>query len=126
MIECTLCKSTLDPDSEGGIAISLLNFIDGSYRHTWDSFTEGQHFSLNNGLVAEVVKVRDGWNDGLESETSSYSHQGDTFEAFVVFKVGDFFYKKSGTGDSYGDVSWDGDFGPVKLQVRTVQVYDFK
>jgi hypothetical protein len=124
MIECTLCKTQLDPESEGGIAVRILNFMDGSYRHSWDSLSEGQTFMVGNKTV-QVVKVRDGWDDGLDSDTSSYSHQGETFDAHVVLKVGDFFYKKSGTGDSYGEVSWDGDFGPVKLTVRTVEVYDF-
>lgn len=51
--------------------------------------------------------------------------QGTTFEAFVVLKVGDHFFKKTGEGDSYSDITWAGLTTPVIPKEKTVVVYDF-
>jgi hypothetical protein len=122
MITCTVCKSNLAEGSEGATAVELMRFVESNYG--WDNFDENETFMMH-GQEGKVVKARKSWNDSGTGDDYSYLHQGDTFEAFLVFKVGDFFFKKTGTGDSYGEVRWDGDFGPVEMKSKTVTVYDF-
>jgi hypothetical protein len=122
MIECTLCKSRLEEGSLGALAIELQEYVNSKYG--WGNFDEGETFNLR-GQLCEVVKVRKSWNDSGSGDDYSYLHQGDTFDAFVVIRIGEFFYKKIGTGDSYGEVSWDGDFGPVEMKAKQVTIYDF-
>lgn len=123
MITCITCGTDLEPGSVGAIAVKVKQYADSNYG--WGYFDEGDTFTID-GQKAEVVKVRKAWNDGGDdSEDYSYARQGQTFDAFVVVKVGDLFFRKSGTGDSYGEVSWDGDFGPVQMKSKQVTVYEF-
>ena len=119
-MKCTLCASEISPGSVGEISLLLKRHLDSRY----EAERVGYKFNFN-GYTAEIVKVKDSWDDGLESETSSYAHQGETFEAYIIYKVNDFFFKKAGTGDSYGEVSWDGGFGPVEAKPRVITVYEF-
>jgi hypothetical protein len=50
--------------------------------------------------------------------------QGETFETYVVISVGDTFFKKTGTGDSYGEVSWDGEVKQTKMTEKVVRVLE--
>jgi hypothetical protein len=119
-IVCTVCESELEPGSVGALAVQLFDAVSDR----WYSFNEGDKVPFAGG-VAEVVKVRDGWSDSDGDIDYSYTRQGQTFEAYVVFKVGEYFFRKEGTGDSYGEVSWDGNYGPVQMKSKTVTVYEF-
>ena len=124
MITCVTCGTNLEPGSAGAIAVKIQEHADANYG--WNYFDEGDTFTIE-GQKAEVVKVRKSWNDGEEEDDVDYAYarQGLTFDAFIVVKVGDLFFKKSGTGDSYGGVSWDGDFGQVQMKSKQVTVYEF-
>lgn len=125
-INCPLCKTVLEDGSEGDIAVRLQRSIEDT--GGWDrypAFKLGMHYMIDGKYDAEIVAIKDSWDDGLDSDTSAYSHQGDVFEAFIIFKVDDFFYRKTGSGDSYGEVSWDGTFGPVRVQKKIVEVYEY-
>jgi hypothetical protein len=122
---CPTCRTELEPGSPSAIGVALKNHIESN--GGWDQgFTEDHKYRFDT-YTADIVKVKDSWGDPNSDryEDYSYIHQGDTFEAFVVFRVGDFFFKKTGQGDSYGEVDWDGDFTPVTMKVKTIEVYEF-
>lgn len=52
--------------------------------------------------------------------------QGYEGEAFLIFRVGDNYFKKFGTCDSYGTVEWGGKFKQVFAESRNVLVFSDK
>lgn len=124
-ITCPTCQSMLDDNTAGAIAVKLLTHIESSWSG-WDAdWEKGQHYRAGD-IDAEIVSVKDSWVDELDSDTSAYAHQGETFEAHIIFKVGEYFFKKAGTGDSYGEVSWNGPFRAVAAKAKTITVYEWE
>lgn len=50
--------------------------------------------------------------------------QGTTFQAYVLFQIGDRFYRAIGEGDSYGDINWQHHLTEVEAREKTVTVYE--
>lgn len=87
----------------------------------------GKEFTIGDYSASVVAKKvtydsgeidRDGYYDGELP-------QGSTFNCFVVLNVDGDYFKKTGTGDSYGEVSWDGELRPVTKTVKTVEVFEY-
>jgi hypothetical protein len=75
------------------------------------------------------VEVADKHTD---PETDSYGDVVGDSDVWILFKLqGDLgrdpmFFKKFGTADSYGRVSWAGKFRMVTPKVKTVTVYEYE
>lgn len=71
------------------------------------------------GTDATVVEVK---TRAIDSRYGEYV-QGDD-EVYIIFKVGDRFFKKTGTMDSYDEnFSWDGPVTEVYGTTKTVTVF---
>lgn len=86
----------------------------------WDSLFEGSSVQvqpLANGTDAEYV-------DSKGRETDSYGDyiEGDT-EIWVIFKVGERYFKKFGYQSSYGGREWDGGCVEVFPETKTITVF---
>ena len=68
------------------------------------------------GVVAKVFQ-------DIDMEADSY---GDyvSGEVYMIFKVGDKFYRKNGTVDSYGGITWGGSFREAKQKKVEVVRYE--
>lgn len=133
MAECTYCGSDVAEDNQVFIA-DAINRAE-VYWHHFESDSGlysqpvGSSIHIDGVGRAEVAakKIR---ADVSEFEEGYYEGgtslpQGTTFQTYVVLKVGDKFFKKTGEGDSYSDITWAGDVRPVKAKEKTVVVYDF-
>ncbi len=82
---------------------------------------------LSNGGTVETIDKHDPEDWGPRYYDDAYG-QGSEFDAWVVLKVtgpeGDLFFRKSGTANSYGNVSWDKPLQQVKVTEKTVQVFE--
>lgn len=87
----------------------------------WDRAAEGRTIyvaPLDEAVLADVVHFKD-------RETDSYGDylQGED-EVYIIFKVGDRFYKKIGHKSSYGyGTTWTGPVTEVIPQEKTVTEY---
>lgn len=134
MTECPYCKSEIDDDNPA----LLCEKIDEALKSMWGSFESdndlygypvGKKFTIDGIGRAEVVdkKVRvdisefaTGYFDG-----SDELPQGTTFLTYVVLKIGETFFKKTGEGDSYSEITWAGAVKPVTPKTETRVVYTF-
>lgn len=133
MAECSYCGSEVEETNQVFTA-DAINRAEvywhhfenerGSYVYPVGSFIEidgvGRAEVVAKKLRADVSEFEEGYYEGGTSLP-----QGTTFQAYVVLKVGDHFFKKTGTGDSYSDITWTGDVRPVKAKEKTVTVYEF-
>ncbi len=131
MRNCPTCNSVLPEDHSAFDLEAIQNYVKSNYGwHVFENHThkEGTTFTLPNGKSATIVKSKTSYDKGDIDVEGYYGEsalpQGSTFEAFIVFKVGDSYFRKTGTGDSYGDVTWDGDLTPVRAREKTVLVFE--
>lgn len=124
---CPMCNTALTDDNPAFVAAMIqeagLDWNDfGQGR--WKSYNVGDTFTISKDIgTAEVVAVKlydgpPGWGDGDLP-------QGTEFDAYVVLKVGEHFYRATGKGDSYNDITWTGVVLPVKATPKNVTVYEF-
>lgn len=132
MQKCPLCFTEVPDDSPAVLA----EIIDKEV--SWHSFESdsaqygkpiGHKFNIPGVGIAEVVAKKAKYDTG-DLGTGYYGGeselpQGTEFDVFVVLKVGENFYRKTGTGDSYGEVFWTGNVRPVQGVAKTVIVYEW-
>lgn len=133
MATCPYCQSAVDDNNPA----LLCEKIAAALKDQWgkaesDSdyygWPVGKRFPVSDVGTVEVVdkKVK---VDVTEMERGYYDDgelpQGTTFEVYVVLKVGEHFFKKTGVGDSYSEISWNGPVKPVTPKEETRVVYTF-
>lgn len=126
MNNCPMCFSAISDDNPALVAVVIdkagIDWDDfGSGR--WKSYNVGDTYHIEGVGDAEVIQVK--LYDGPPGWSSDELPQGTEFEAFVVLKVGEHFYRKTGAGNSYNDITWAGPVFPVKATSKTVTVYEF-
>lgn len=125
--KCPTCNSEL-PDNHPALTLqSLLNYIENSGGwYIFNSYSVGDKVSKFDDV--EIAAIKTMYETGDVDVESYYGEsalpQGSEFETYIVFKVGEFFYKKTGRGDSYGEVEWDGDIKQVEAVAKTI--WEFK
>jgi hypothetical protein len=136
MQKCPTCETELPEDHSAFDMQALKKFVES--KGGWDRFEAGaynfigKNFTLANGKTAEIVKAKTTYDTGDIGDSYSYYGgdsplpQGSEFETYVIVKVGEAFFKKTGHGDSYGEVNWDGDLVRVQAKTKVVTVYDFE
>jgi hypothetical protein len=92
-----------------------------NYRINSGSMYENFNMGLSNGATVEVHSKSD------EVEYDEY--EGRTQDMWVALKVtepnGDIlFFRKTGSADSYGNVTWNGLFQQVKAVEKMVTVFE--
>jgi hypothetical protein len=132
MTQCPFCHSEVDANNPIHSIVALRKWVENE--GGWSIFESdsetygypvGKTFLVSGG-EAKVAAKKVSYDSG-DIDTSYYDElpQGTTFDTYVVIEYSGNFYKKSGSGDSYGEISWDGELLPVVPKVKTVQVYEF-
>lgn len=121
-----MCSTALTDDNPAFVAAAIqeagIDWNDfGPGR--WKSYNVGDTFSIRGLGTAEVAAVK--LYDGPPGWNGDELPQGTEFDAYVVLKVREHYYRVTGKGDSYNDISWTGIVLPVKAQPKTVTVYEF-
>ncbi len=134
MATCPLCTSEIPNDHPA----LLLGTLDKTVKEMggWDAFEGddtrwgkpvGSTFKVGS-RTAKVEAKKTSYDAGDLSEYASYYDdelpQGTTFTTYVVIEIDGSYFKKTGTGDSYGRVSWDGDLNLVTPTEKLVKVYE--
>lgn len=124
---CPMCSTALTDDNPAFVAAEIQEAaID------WDDFKPsrwndhkkvGDTFHIRDVGEAEVVAAK--FYDGPAGYGYDEFPEGSEFDAYVVLKVGENYYRKTGRGDSYNDITWDGVVLPVKATPKNVTVYEF-
>lgn len=131
MQNCPTCNTPL-PENHSAFDLEAIQaYVKASYGwHIFESpkYKEGTTFTLPNGKVALVAASKITYDKGDIDVEAYYGEsalpQGSEFKTHIVIKVGDAYFKKTGHGDSYGEVTWDGDLMPVKVREKTVLVFE--
>lgn len=120
---CPMCNSVIENDNPALKQVALVAAVEN--KGGWSylaSRNPGLTFSAN-GFTVKLEKVKDtpgypknGWDGAYE--------QGETYEAHLVFSVEGTYFKKIGTGDSYGKISWDGELKQVQAKEMIVKVFE--
>jgi hypothetical protein len=127
MPNCTICNSDLPSDHPAVTLENLLVWIDANGGWVWalDDLNVGSR--LLNGAV-EIAALKKTYDSGDINVEAYYGEsalpQGETFETYVIFKIGEIFYKMSGKGDSYGEVQWNGTVRQVEAKPKTVWTFE--
>jgi hypothetical protein len=87
-----------------------------------ESRTAGYTFNVGSWL-ANVEAVKDTPGYPTNDYDGAYN-QGETFEAFIIVAIDGTYFKKTGTGDSYGEISWDGLLKVVVPTTKMVKVFE--
>ena len=127
MAHCPTCNSELADNHPALMLKSLLEYVEDSGGWTlFDGFDVGDR--IPGFPEVEIVGLKTTYDSGDINTDDYYGEsplpQGAEFQTYVVFKIGELFYKKTGTGDSYGDVDWNGDIRQVEAKPKTV--WEFK
>ena len=90
--------------------------------NNWDHLSAGRSIQvapLNETVQAEYVSFKD-----RDKDSYGDYYQGDD-TVYVIFKVGDRFFKKIGYKSSYSEqMTWDGECIEVFPKTKTIQVFE--
>lgn len=130
-VPCSLCNTPL-PSDHSAVILNLLKEkvanLGGWYIFEED-YPVGATFQLENNMVVKVFSKKESYVTGDISQGGYYSGdsplmQGDTFNTCIIFEVNGNYFRKTGSGDSYGEATWDGDFTIVKPKEVTTLVFE--
>lgn len=128
--QCPYCHSEI-ADSNPVLSLEAIKaYVEKS--GGWDLF-ESARYTVGTVLAigefsARIVALKTSYDSGEIERDGYYDNelpQGTTFEVYVVLSYRDGFFKKTGTGDSYGEITWDGELRPVTVKTKTVEVYEY-
>lgn len=123
MATCPMCNSEIANDNPALKQAALLSVVES--QGGWSRF-EGRSVGytfLAGGFhcTVEALKLDPGYpKNGYDG---AYE-QGTDFEAYVVISVEGTYFKKTGTGDSYAEISWDGQVKQAKVTEKVVRVFE--
>ena len=121
--KCPYCESEIE-ETNPAILLFRLNEVAGS-TYSWstmENWPVGKAFRVGSEMAQLVDKKIDpGYPaNGYDGAWD----QGTEFTAHLVIEFKGSFFKKTGTGDSYGEIAWDGDLKPAKVTEKVVKVYE--
>lgn len=123
MATCPMCDSEIADNNRALKQVSLEETV--SRLGGWSSFEScnvGYPFTAGPYKAKlEAAKLDPGYPP--HTYDGSYE-QGETFEAHIVIEVEGDYFKKTGTGDSYGEINWDGSVKPVVATTKLVKVFE--
>lgn len=124
MAVCPYCESIIAEDNKSLKLLALTEAVakmPGSWTKL-ESTYNGYTFSAGRfDAVVREIKNNPGYPKNTYDDTYE---QGSTYEAHIIVEIGGIFYKKTGTGDSYGEINWDGPVTEVKMTEKIVQVFE--
>jgi hypothetical protein len=126
-MQCPTCQTELPASHPAFDRQVVLDYVKNRLGG-WDSFesaSKNATWNLSNGKTLRLVDSKTDYDTGDIDHDSYYGElpQGTEFDTFLVFQVGDAYFKKTGTGDSYGHISWDGELTNVTPVEKVVLVW---
>lgn len=124
---CPTCNTELPIGHPAATLEKLLVWVEanGGWATAFEDHSVGDKM-FNDKL--EIVGLKTTYDTGDVTVENYYGEsslpQGATFETYIVVKIGDLFYKLTGTGDSYGDVVWNSQIKQVQATKKIV--WEFK
>lgn len=125
---CDFCGHSIDPNGDAANAKRFFSAMTGSDFSSVALRNEVESIVEKGNVSALLVAKKAGLDVG-ELTDGYYGEypQGTTFEAYLVFRIGDSFFKKFEEGDSYGDVTWSNGLNNVRsVNPVTREVTDYK
>lgn len=128
LYNCPTCNTEIDTSHPAYTLTKLLDYV-GNAWHMFDDYSVGDKVSglKDTAVPVTIAAIKATYDTGDLGAESYYGEstlpQGATFNTYIVFQIGDMYYRKTGTGDSYGDVSWDGDVRAVTATERIVKEF---
>lgn len=94
----------------------------------WTKLLEGRSIQvapLTQTVTAEFVHFQDRKTDDGSGYDGDNYIEGES-ECYVIFKVGEKYYKKCGYKSSYGynEIDWNGPCTEVEPIIKTIQVWE--
>lgn len=128
MPKCPTCETQLEENDAAFDLEAIKKYVGRGNWDMFEAYSTDETFKLPNGKFATVVDKKMTYDSGDIDVEGYYGEsalpQGSTFNAFIVFKVGDAYFKKAGSGNSYGRVSWDGEL--ERVYPKIVERYVFE
>ncbi len=123
MEKCPYCNSDIPEDNPAILLHRVKEALTSTYSWgTMENWPVGRTFRVGSD-TAELVdkKIDPGYPaNGYDGAWD----QGTEFTAHLVILFKGSYFKKTGTGDSYGEIAWDGDLKPAKVTEKVVKVYE--
>lgn len=126
-MECLKCKYEL---LLSDVLSNWDSVYDGDYSYTRGYAGQYKNWEreLSNGATVQVWDKHSTESWGPKYYDGEYA-QGSEFEAWIVLQIveadgTELFFRKLGTANSYGQVSWDKPLQQVKATEKTVQVFE--
>ncbi len=123
MATCPMCNSVIANDNPALKQAALVLAVESAGgwsrfegRSVGYTFRAGEFTCNVEALRLDPGYPKNGYDGAYE--------QGTDFEAHIVISVDGAYFKKTGTGDSYGDISWDGAVKSVKVSEKIVKVFE--
>lgn len=128
-VPCPMCENPIPSDHAAALYTPVKEKVEklGGWQIFESDYAVGDFFTLDDGIVVLVHDAKPTYNSGditPDGYGESPLSQGDTFATFVILNVAGSYFRKTGSGDSYGDVTWDGDFTIVKPKEITTLVFE--
>ncbi len=121
--KCPYCDSEVSETNPAIVLHQLKEAVTTNYSwSTIENWNVGRSFRVGNE-TAELVdkKIDPGYPaNGYDGAWD----QGTEFTAHLVIRFMGSYFKKTGTGDSYGEIAWDGELTPAKVTEKVVKVYE--
>ncbi len=129
MQKCQYCQSELPDNHPAFIAKELnstLNWTSIESDSNYNGYPVGKIFMSGKYTIEVMAKKLKPELDELEdgySEEGAYP-QGTTYNAYIVIKADNNFFRKDGTADSWGEISWDSALRTVTPTTKTITEYN--
>lgn len=129
MGKCPYCLSEVDPNNPVIALEALREYVES--QGGWHIFegreiTDGLSFTSNGrAFDINIADSKTSYNSGdIDYDHHFYDGlpQGSEFTTYIVFEWNGHYFKITGTGDSYGEVDWNGDLRVVfpKKEIRLI------
>ena len=130
-VNCKLCGTELEETHPAVIAQKIEDAVNwGAFESDEARYGRPVGYAFNvsgvGNVVVEAKKLKpamEDMQDGYYAGESEYP-QGTEYQAFVILRYGDTFFKKTGNADSYGEIVWSGILTPTKPKQITVTAWE--
>jgi hypothetical protein len=125
---CPTCNTELDTSHPAYNLTKLIDYVGNNHWGMFEDYSVGDAVTVPGATVPiRIAAIKGSYDTGDVDVEGYYGEsalpQGSTFNTYIVFQIGNQYYRKTGTGDSYGEVSWDGDIRGVTATEKVIKEF---